>query len=68
MNENGKTKISDLIRARGLKQKWIAERVGITETYLSMICSGDANPSEDILQKLAVVLKVQFSELIKQQA
>lgn len=59
-----KTKVATWIERRGLKQKWICEKIGISETYLSLICSGDRQPSNDIMIRLSEVLSISVSELM----
>ena len=48
----------------GLRQKHVAERVGITEDYLGLIERGQRSPSTDLLDRLARELGVPVSWLI----
>lgn len=48
-----------LIRtSSGLKQKEIAERLGVTSNYISLVESGNREPSVSLLKRLARVLGV----------
>jgi transcriptional regulator with XRE-family HTH domain len=45
----------------GLRQRQVAERVGITEDYLGLIERGQRSPSADLLEKLSEELHVPVS-------
>jgi DNA-binding XRE family transcriptional regulator len=44
------------IKEQGRTQRWISQKVGITETTLSRYISNKQNPSYKTAQKLALVL------------
>ncbi len=48
----------------GLTQEELAEKVGIHVSYVSRIERGKVNPSYDILENLAKVLKVKSSAFL----
>ena len=48
----------------GLTQEELAEKVGIHVSYVSRIERGKVNPSYDILENLAKVLKVKYSAFL----
>ncbi len=48
----------------GLTQEQLAEKTGIHMSYVSRIERGLVNPSFDILENLAKVLKVKSSDLL----
>ena len=48
----------------GLTQEELAEKVGIHVSYVSRIERGKVNPSYDILENLAKVLKVKSSDFL----
>ncbi len=52
-------------RNRGLTQEELAEKVGISRVYMGYIEQGRHAPSLEVLQKIAGVLKVHLSELLK---
>ena len=51
---------------RGISQEGLAAISGIDRTFMGEIERGEANPSFDVLQRIASGLKVRLSELIQQ--
>ena len=57
--------IKTLRQEKGLSQKALAEQVGVTDAYITMLESGKRkNPSLDILKKIAKALGVPVAELL----
>lgn len=56
--------IKDLRKKKGYKQYEAAESIGITQTYLSQIESGQKVPSIDVLEKLAKVYKTPIAIML----
>lgn len=56
-------RILELCKERGLTQKELAERVGLTPVGLSKSING--NPTKDTLQRIASALNVHISELFE---
>lgn len=54
-------RISELARERGLTQKDLAAKIGMTPVGLAKAAAG--NPTVDTLEKIAVALEVQITEL-----
>lgn len=50
------SKLNELISNSGLKKKFLAEKIGITQTYLSMCLKGKRNLSKSKLNKLKELL------------
>ncbi len=50
---------------RKLTQGELAEKVGVTRVTISYLESGTRQPSMDLLQRLAKVLKVKVGDLLK---
>ncbi|GAB7387335.1 hypothetical protein BSNK01_11710 [Bacillaceae bacterium] len=48
-----KCKIDALIKSRGLKKKYVAERLGLNQSYFSRIASGKVIPNIETLHKIA---------------
>lgn len=46
-------RIGDMIRERGLKSKFVAERLGLNESYFSRIASGKVIPNIETLHKIS---------------
>jgi transcriptional regulator with XRE-family HTH domain len=58
--------IKKLRKARGLTQVELADRVQVTQVYISSLENGTRkNPSIDLLHKLAKALKTDVPELLK---
>ncbi|MCA0029009.1 MULTISPECIES: helix-turn-helix transcriptional regulator [unclassified Mesorhizobium] len=54
-----------LRRARGLSQEELAHQAGIDRTYISALERNVYNPSIDVVDRLAEVLGVDVTELLK---
>ena len=60
-----KTMIKTLRQAKGLSQRALAARVGVTAAYITMLERGKkTNPSLPTLRKLAKALGVPVTELL----
>ncbi len=51
------------IKAKGVKQKWIADKVGVSEVTLSNWVKMKTTPSDDNMEKLSKVLDLDISEI-----
>ena len=51
--------IKEFIEEHGIKQSWIAKRLKISPSYLSLMLSGDRVLSELVKTKLMDILKIQ---------
>jgi transcriptional regulator with XRE-family HTH domain len=51
---------------RGISQEGLAAISGIDRTFMGEIERGEANPSFDVLQRIAAGLTVRLSEVIRQ--
>jgi transcriptional regulator with XRE-family HTH domain len=49
-------KLKKQIKASGVKQIWIANYLGITEAYLSLIINGKRKPSDELLKRLTHII------------
>lgn len=56
-------KLRDAIDGRGIKQKFIAEKVGISETALSMMLSGKQTIDVDTFFRITEVLSMTPDEI-----
>ena len=55
-----------LREAKKMTQEQLAERVGVTREYITMLENGArTNPTMDMLKKLAKALKVTVGELVE---
>tara|TARA_Y100001938_G_C7954126_1_gene360819 strand:+ start:272 stop:472 length:201 start_codon:yes stop_codon:yes gene_type:complete len=64
MNSNiRRPKIKKAIQKLGLKQKFVADKLGVSEITLSYYISGTRNPSRERLRDLAKICKCKISDL-----
>ena len=57
-------RLSDIRQAKGLTQKELADKLGMSYSYLSKLESGKVNVSLATLRKLAKALKVRVADLV----
>lgn len=57
------TPIKRILEEEGRSQRWLAERAGIHESWMSLIVNRGWKPSEDDAQKIADVLGRDINEL-----
>lgn len=50
-------KLKEQIQESGLKQKFIADRVGVGESHLTMMLNGNATMPEHVRNKITELLK-----------
>lgn len=58
------TRIQELRIKKGLKQSELAEKVGIATKHQSCIETGKNFPSADLLEKFAIALNIDISEIL----
>lgn len=49
-------RISEMLQKRGVQQKELAERIGITETAMSRYIAGTREPKPDVIANMATAL------------
>ena len=55
--------LKQIIKVRGLRQKWLAEQVGVTDTALSYWVNNHRQPSGVYLAKLIKLLECSAEEI-----
>lgn len=50
--------LKQLIQSKGVKQKWLAQKMGVSEVTISSWVSGKTTPKEEHLKKLCDILEV----------
>ena len=53
------TRIKEFIEEHGIKQSWVAKRLNISPSYLSLMLSGDRVISDLVKTKIMDILKIQ---------
>jgi transcriptional regulator with XRE-family HTH domain len=56
--------LKELIKVKGVKQKWLAQRLGVSEVTVSNWMQDKAAPSRKHMEKISEVLNIPFKELI----
>ena len=56
--------LNELLKSKGVKQNWIAKKLGVSEVTVSNWCQGKSEPSKKNLSKLSTILEVPLSELV----
>ena len=56
--------LKELLKAKGLKQKWLANKMGVSEVTVSNWCAGKSVPKKAHLQKLSELLEVPIKSIV----
>ena len=56
--------LKELLKSKGLKQKWLANKIGVSEVTVSNWCSGKSVPKRTHLQKISEILEVPVKAII----
>ena len=58
-------KIKQILELRGLKQKWLADKIGVTEVTISNWVNNKTYPSIETLLSISTVLKIEVKDLFE---
>ncbi|MYY87895.1 helix-turn-helix transcriptional regulator [Lactobacillus salivarius] len=64
LKENANSILKEELESRGLKQKFVAENIGVTTTYLSQLLNGSRNLSVEVAIKTACFLNVPLEKIL----
>lgn len=64
LKENANSILKKELQDKGLKQKFVAENIGVTTTYLSQLLNGSKNLSVEIAIKAARFLNVPLEKIL----
>ena len=56
--------LKELLKTKGIKQKWLASRLGISEVTVSNWVKEKSVPSQKHQEKLSEILNIPIKELI----
>ena len=56
--------LKEIIKSKGIKQKYLASRIGVSEVTLSNWVKGKSAPSKKHLEKLSEILEVPTKEIV----
>ncbi|MCK9398989.1 MAG: helix-turn-helix transcriptional regulator [Bacteroidales bacterium] len=55
--------LKELLKSKGIKQKWLANKLGVSEVTVSKWCSAKSIPQRVHLQKISELLDVPVKTL-----
>lgn len=56
-------RLKEILAQRGIKQKWLAEQIGVSEVTISNWVKGVFQPTNENIQKIIEVLNIDKEEL-----
>jgi len=60
-----KNSLKEILEKRGLKQKWLAEQIGIDKRTMSNIISNRYNTSLEVALKISEILEIKIDDIFK---
>lgn len=57
-------KIGEQLKLKGLKQKWLADQLGMTTVMISLYVQNKRQPKLETLVKISKILNVEITQLI----
>lgn len=58
-------KIGEQLKSKGLKQKWLADQLGMTTVMISLYVQNKRQPKLETLIKIAEILNIEITKLIE---
>ncbi len=55
--------LKKLLKSKGLKQKWLASKIGVSEVTVSCWCNGKSLPKKAHLKKISELLNVPIKSI-----
>jgi transcriptional regulator with XRE-family HTH domain len=56
--------LKELLKSKGVKQNWLAQRIGVSAVTMSNWVKGKSHPSKKNLLKLSEVLNIHINDLV----
>ena len=56
--------LKELLKSKGLKQNWLASKIGVSEVTVSNWCAGKSVPNKAHLQKISELLDVTLRTIV----
>lgn len=50
------TRLADVLKAQGRKRRWLAEQVGVSESFISRIVAGERMADAALAERIAAIL------------
>ena len=58
--------LKELLKSKGLKQKWLAGKIGVSEVTVSNWCAGKSVPKKEHIQRISELLDVPVKTIYNQ--
>ncbi len=58
-------RIKEVLQEKGIKQTWLAEKLGKSFNIVNDCCNNRRQPSLDLINKISEILEVENKELLK---
>ncbi|WP_437124849.1 helix-turn-helix transcriptional regulator [Brevibacillus laterosporus] len=58
-----RSKLKEILRERGVKQKWLCERVGLSTSAMSQIVRGESLPTLSVAIRIAKALNMSVEDI-----
>jgi len=58
-------RLREVLKKRGIQQKWLAEKLGMTPVMVSLYTNNKRQPKLDTLIRISEILDVDLKELIQ---
>lgn len=56
--------LKELFKSKGIKQKWLASKLGVSQVTVSNWVKEKSNPSQKNLEKMSEILNISMKELV----
>jgi transcriptional regulator with XRE-family HTH domain len=56
--------LKELLKSKGIKQNWLATKMGVSEVTVSSWCAGKSVPKKEHLKRLSELMDVNINTLI----
>lgn len=63
-DKQGMNRIKEVLKEQGRTQTWLAEKIEKSYVVVTNYCNNNAQPSIEVLRKIATVLNVDVRELL----
>ena len=65
MNGNNMTRLKVVLAEKNIQSKWISEQLGVSRATVSKWVNNTSQPSLEMIDKLAKLLDIDYTELLR---
>lgn len=58
--------LKEILISKGVKQKWLAQKLGVSEVTVSNWCKEKSDPSQRNVRRISEILGIPIKELLNQ--